>query len=68
MISNINGGILATLFVAAAALTIAAATSRAPAIAQDGNMTGGGNVTEGNMTAPDTGGGGMAATPPTMTP
>jgi hypothetical protein len=28
----------------------------------------GGNVTGGNMTASETGGGGMAATPPAMTP
>jgi hypothetical protein len=34
---------------------------------QGGNMTGGGNATEGNMTGTDTAGSGVA-TPPMMTP
>jgi hypothetical protein len=61
MKSNINGRMLATFFVAAAA--IASATSVmlvtstvgtsmiTPAFAQGDNMTGGGNATEGNMTS-----------------
>jgi hypothetical protein len=74
MTSNINTGIMVTIFVAAAALAMVAATSTGglsiiiPAFAQDGNMTaGGGNATEGNMTAPDIAGSGVA-TPPVMTP
>jgi hypothetical protein len=73
MTSNINRGIVATIFVAVAALAIGAATSTegisiiTPAFAQDGNMTDGGNATEGNMTAPDIAGSGVA-TPPVMTP
>src|SRR5919106_632498 len=57
MKSNINGRMLATFFVAAAA--IASATSAVgtsmitPAFAQGDNMTGGGNATEGNMTGSD---------------
>ena len=64
---------MVTIFVAAAALAIVATTSTGgllittTAFAQDGNMTGGGNVTEGNTTAPDIAGSGIA-TPPVMTP
>lgn len=65
---------MVTTFVAAAALAMVAATSTeglsitTPAFAQDGNMTvGGGNATEGNMTAPDIAGSGVA-TPPVITP
>jgi len=74
MTSNINRGIVATIFVAAAALAIVAATSTGgisittPAFAQDENMTGGGgNATNGNLTAPDIAGSGVA-TPPVMIP
>src|ERR687897_120050 len=57
MKSNINGRMLATFFVAAAA--IASGTSMiTPAFAQGDNMTGGGNATEGNMTGSDMAGGG----------
>ena len=61
MKSNINGRMLATFFVAAAAIasatsvmlvTSAVGTSMiTPAFAQGDNMTGGGNATEGNMTS-----------------
>jgi hypothetical protein len=75
MASNINRGILATIFVIVSTLAIAAVTSAGggilattPVLAQDGNMTGGGgNTTEGNMTAPDIAGSGVA-TPPVMAP
>ncbi|MGH9953773.1 MAG: hypothetical protein ACRD5J_19325 [Nitrososphaeraceae archaeon] len=74
MTSNINRGIMVMIFVAAAALAIAAATSTGeisiitPAFAQDENMTGGGgNTTNGNLTAPDIAGSGVA-TPPVMIP
>jgi hypothetical protein len=74
MTSNTTRGIVAAIFVAVAALAIAAATSirgisiTTPAFAQDENMTGGGgNVTNGNMTAPDIAGSGVA-TPPVMIP
>jgi hypothetical protein len=62
MKSNINGRMLATFFVAAAAIasvTSAVGTSMiTPAFAQGDNMTGGGNATEGNMTGSDMAGGG----------
>jgi hypothetical protein len=73
MTLNINRRIVATIFVAVAALAIAAATSTegisitTPAFAQGENMTDGGNATEGNMTGSDMAGSGMA-TPPVMTP
>jgi hypothetical protein len=75
MASNINRGILVTIFVIVSTLAIAAVTSvgggisaTTPVLAQDGNMTGGGgNATEGNMTAPDIAGSGVA-TPPVMAP
>ena len=68
MKSNINGKMLAILFVAAAAIASATGTTMiTPAFAQGGNMTGGGNATEGNMTGPDMAGSGMA-TPPMMIP
>jgi hypothetical protein len=61
---NINGRILVVFFVAAAALgTVAASVGGismlVPAFAQDGNMTDGGNTTEGSMPPPppDTSGG-----------
>src|ERR671918_1258302 len=72
MKSNINGRMLATFFVAAAAIasvTSAVGTSMiTPAFAQGDNMTGGGNATEGNMTGSDMAGGGMTTTPPMMPP
>jgi hypothetical protein len=65
---------LMTVFAAVATLTAAILVTSAvgsstivPAFAQGDNMTGGGNATEGNMTAPDAGGAGLA-TPPIMTP
>jgi hypothetical protein len=72
MTSNIIRGITVATFVAALALVAATTTGGISittlAFAQDGNMTaGGGNVTEGNMTAPDIAGSGVA-TPPVMTP
>jgi hypothetical protein len=74
MTSKINRGIMVTIFVAATALAIVAAPSTGGmsitilTFAQDGNRTaGGGNVTEGNMTAPDIAGSGVV-TPPVMTP
>jgi hypothetical protein len=77
MESNINGRMLATFFVAAAAIapatsamliTSAVGTSMiTPAFAQGDNMTDGGNATEGNMTGSDMAGSGMA-TPPMTTP
>jgi hypothetical protein len=72
MTSNIIRGITVATFVAALALVAATTTGgisiTSPAFAQDGNMTaGGGNATDGNMTAPDIAGSGMA-TPPVMTP
>jgi len=72
MTSNITRGITVATFVAALALVAATTTGElsiiTPAFAQDGNMTaGGGNATEGNMTAPDIAGSGVA-TPPVMTP
>ncbi len=77
MKSNINGKMLATFFVAAAAITSATVvmlvTSAVgtsmitPAFAQGDNMTGGGgNATEGNMTGSDMAGSGYTA--PTMSP
>jgi hypothetical protein len=66
--------LMMTMFAAATTLTaVTLATSAVgtsmitPAFAQGDNMTVGGNATEGNMTAPDTGGAGLA-TPPVMTP
>jgi hypothetical protein len=54
MKSNINGRMLATFFVAAAAIASAVGTSMiTPAFAQGDNMTDGGNATEGNMTGSD---------------
>lgn len=64
---------LATFFVAVAALAAAATISVGgtsmitPAFAQAENMTDGGNYTEGNMTGSDMAGSGLA-TPPIMTP
>ena len=72
MTSNINRGIMVTIFVATAALAIAAATSIrgipiiTPAFAQDGNITDAGNITDGNLTGSDMAGSGVA-TPPIMT-
>jgi hypothetical protein len=72
MKSNINGMMLATFFVAAAA--IASATSVmlvtstvgtsmiTPAFSQGDNMTGGGNATEGNTTGTDMAGSGTTGT------
>jgi hypothetical protein len=70
MKSYINGRILATFFVAAAAIASATSamlvTSAAgtpmitQAFAQGNNMTGGGNATEGNMTGSDMAGSGYA--------
>jgi hypothetical protein len=64
---------MATIFVAAATLTATIlvtfavdTTITTPAFAQDENVTGG-NVTEGNMTAPVLGDGG-APTPPAIIP
>jgi hypothetical protein len=78
MKSNINGRMLTTFFVAAAAIasatsamlvTSAVGTSMiTPAFAQGDNMTGGGNATEGNMTGSDMAGSGMTTTPPMMPP
>jgi hypothetical protein len=78
MKSNINGKMLATFFVAAAAIVSATSamlvTSEAgtsmivPAFAQGDNMTGGGNATEGNMTAGSDMAGSSYTAPPTMTP
>ena len=78
MKSNINGRMMATFFVAAAAIasatvvmliTSAVGTSMiAPAFAQGNNMTSGGNATERNMTSgSDMAGSGYSA-PPTITP
>ena len=74
MASSITRGITVTTFVAAAALALMAAITTegisitTSVFAQDGNMTtGGGNATEGNMTAPDIAGSGVA-TPPVITP
>jgi hypothetical protein len=54
MKSNINGRMLATFFVVAAAIASAVGTSMiTPAFAQGDNMTDGGNATEGNMTGSD---------------
>jgi hypothetical protein len=67
MTSSLNRGILAAIFVAAAALASVIATTTGglsittPPFAQVGNMTAGvGNATEGNMTAPDIAGCGVA--------
>lgn len=70
MTLNINGKILATIFVAVAAITSAGGMSMIiPAFAQGGNMTDGGNTTEGSMPPPPPdAGGGMGAPPPAMTP
>jgi hypothetical protein len=78
MKSNINGRMLATFFVAAAAIasamsvmlvTSAVGTSMiTPAFAQGDNITDGGNATEGNMTGSDMAGSGMTTTPPMMPP
>jgi hypothetical protein len=66
--------LMTTMFAAAATLTAAILVTSAigssmivPAFAQGDNMTGGGNVTEGNMTGTDAAGSGMA-TPPIMAP
>ena len=65
---------MTTIFAAAASLTAAMVVTSAlgtsmiiPAFAQGGNMTEGGNYTEGNMTGTDMAGSGVA-TPPVMTP
>jgi hypothetical protein len=75
MTLNINGKILATIYVAGTALVVAAVTSAGgismitPAFAQGGNMTDGGNTTEGSMPPPPPdAGGGMGTPPPAMTP
>ena len=72
---NINGRILVVFFVAAAvsgtvAASVGGISMFAPAFAQGGNMTDGGNTTEGSMPPlpPDTSGGMAAPPPPTMTP
>jgi hypothetical protein len=73
MYTNMNTGILATIFVAMVTLGAVTVASTggisiiAPAFAQGGNMTDGGNYTEGNMTGSDMAGSGVA-TPPVMTP
>jgi hypothetical protein len=73
MTSTVNRGIMVTTFVAAVALAIVAATDTGgisinmSAFAQNGNMSIGGNATEGNMTVPDIAGSGVA-TPPVRAP
>jgi hypothetical protein len=74
MNSNINTRILATIFAVVIALSAAMLVTTTggtlmltPAFAQGDNITGGGNVTEGNVTTPDLGDGGAAA-PPVLTP
>jgi hypothetical protein len=75
MHSNINRRIWATFFVAAAALgavatSVGGVSVLAPAFAQGGNMTDGGNTTEGRapLPPPNTSGGMSSPPPPTMTP
>jgi hypothetical protein len=65
---------MVTTFVAAVALAIVAAATytggisvNMSAFAQNGNMSIGGNATEGNMTVPNIAGSGVA-TPPVMAP
>jgi hypothetical protein len=66
--------LMTTMFAAVASLTAAMVVTSAlgismiiPALAQGGNMTDGGNYTEGNMTGTDMAGSGVA-TPPVMMP
>jgi len=66
--------LMTTMFAAVASLTAAMVVTSAlgismiiPALGQGGNMTDGGNYTEGNMTGTDMAGSGVA-TPPVMMP